>query len=47
MSKEIQSWKDEQGAAYLYRILSDIETGTLRQRLFSELALEAEEQSRI
>jgi vacuolar iron transporter family protein len=47
MSKAIQSWKEEQGAAYLYRILSEIETGTLRQRLFSELAHEAEEQSGI
>jgi VIT1/CCC1 family predicted Fe2+/Mn2+ transporter len=47
MAKEIESWREEQRAAYLYRILSEIEQGTPRQRLFSELAREAEEQSRI
>jgi vacuolar iron transporter family protein len=47
MIKEIKNWKEEQGAAYLYDVLAEIEAGTPRQRLFSELAREAREQSRI
>jgi VIT1/CCC1 family predicted Fe2+/Mn2+ transporter len=47
MTKETQNWKEEQGAAYLYRVLAELEAGTPRQRLFSELAREAEGQSRI
>ena len=47
MIKEIKNWKEEQGAAYLYAVLAEIESGTPRHRLFSELAREAEGQSRI
>jgi VIT1/CCC1 family predicted Fe2+/Mn2+ transporter len=47
MTKELQNWKEEQGAAYLYRVLSELEVGTPRHRLFSELARESDEQSRI
>jgi vacuolar iron transporter family protein len=47
MNKELRNWKEEQSSAYLYRILAQLETGTPRQRLFSELAREAEEQSHI
>ncbi len=47
MVKELRNWREEQGAAYLYRVLSELENGTPRHRLFSELAREAEAQSRI
>ncbi len=43
--QEIHSWREEQSSAYLYRVLAEIETGTPRQRLFSELGREALEQS--
>ena len=45
--KEVDSWYEEQRAAYLYRLLSQIESGAPRARLFSALAREAEEQSAI
>src|SRR5215831_4874417 len=45
--KELRSWKEEQSSAYLYRVLAQLEEGTPRARLFSELAREAEEQSHI
>lgn len=45
--KEVESWYEEQRAAYLYRLLAQIESGAPRARLFTELAKEAEEQSGI
>jgi VIT1/CCC1 family predicted Fe2+/Mn2+ transporter len=45
--KELQSWKEEQRSAHLYRVLAEIEKGTARERLFSELAREAAGQSGI
>src|SRR5690349_9255688 len=47
MIKELKNWKEEQTAAYLYLILAEIESGTPRQRLFTELARESQEQARI
>ena len=47
MMKELHSWHEEQRAAYLYRLLAELEAGTPRSRLFSELAREADGQSRI
>lgn len=44
---ELKGWEEEQRAAYLYRVLAQIERGTPRERLFTELAREAEGQSRI
>ena len=44
---ELDSWKKEKSSAYLYRILSDHESGTPRQLLFLELAQEADEQSKL
>lgn len=41
----IKRWKSEQEAALLYRAISDLESGNLRQLLFLELALEADEQA--
>lgn len=41
----IKRWKSEQEAALLYRTISDLESGNLRQLLFLELALEADEQA--
>ena len=45
--KELESWREEQRSAYLYRLLAQIEAGAPRARLFTELAKEAEEQSGI
>lgn len=42
---EIESWLEEKRSAYLYRILSDMESGTSRQLLFLELAKAADEQA--
>lgn len=42
---EIESWLEEKRSAYLYRILSDKESGTIRQLLFLELAKAADEQA--
>lgn len=44
---EVKSWEDEQRSAFLYRVLAQIDKGTPRERLFSELAREAENQSAI
>lgn len=43
--KEHQSWREEQGSAYLYGVLAEIEAGTPRAKLFSELGREALEQA--
>lgn len=44
---EQHSWQAEKSSAYLYRILSDAESGTPRQLLFLELAKAADEQARL
>ena len=43
----LNSWREEMRSAYLYRIVSDEESGTPRQLLFLELARAAEEQAGI
>jgi VIT1/CCC1 family predicted Fe2+/Mn2+ transporter len=43
--KEVESWREEQQSAYLYRLLADLEHGTAREKLFAELAHEAESQA--
>jgi len=43
----LESWREEKRSAYLYRIVSDAESGTPRQVLFLELARAAEEQAEI
>jgi VIT1/CCC1 family predicted Fe2+/Mn2+ transporter len=42
---EYESWKEEKRSAYLYRVISDQESGTPRQLLFLELAKEADSQA--
>ena len=42
---ELTSWEEEKRSAYLYRIVSDAESGTARQVLFLELAKAADEQA--
>jgi len=42
---ELESWHEEKQSAYLYRIVSDAESGTPRQILFLELANAAEQQA--
>ena len=44
---EISSWAEEKRAAYLYRVVAESETGTPRQKLFTDLAGEAEGQAAI
>lgn len=44
---ELSSWKEEKRSAYLYRIISDQESGTPRQLLFLELAREADNQAEL
>jgi VIT1/CCC1 family predicted Fe2+/Mn2+ transporter len=44
---ELDSWREEKRSAYLYRILSDYESGTPRQLLFLELAREADNQAEL
>jgi vacuolar iron transporter family protein len=44
---EIKSWQEEQRAAYLYKVLAQIEASSPRAQLFTELAGEAEGQSAI
>ncbi|HTT38407.1 MAG TPA: VIT1/CCC1 transporter family protein [Burkholderiales bacterium] len=44
---ERKNWEEEQRSALLYRVLAQSEHGTPRERLFSELAREAESQSKI
>ncbi|MBI5330317.1 MAG: VIT1/CCC1 transporter family protein [Betaproteobacteria bacterium] len=43
----LDSWYEEKQAAWLYRIVSDAESGTARQVLFLELAQAAEKQAAI
>lgn len=43
---DLDSWKEEKRSAYLYRVLSDAESGSPRQLLFLELAHEADEQAK-
>jgi len=47
MSAPLDSWREEQRAACLYRLLARLEAGTPRARLFAELAREAEDQAGI
>lgn len=42
---ELQRWREEKNSAYLYRTLSDLESGNPRQLLFLELAKDADEQA--
>ncbi len=44
---ELENWKEEKRSAYLYRIISDQESGTPRQLLFLELAKEADSQAEL
>lgn len=44
---ELANWKEEKRSAYLYRIISDQESGTPRQLLFLELAKEADKQAEL
>jgi VIT1/CCC1 family predicted Fe2+/Mn2+ transporter len=41
----IEAWREEKRSAYLYRIVSDAESGSPRQVLFLELARAAEDQA--
>lgn len=43
--QELHSWKEERSSAYLYGVLAELEAGTPRQKLFSELGREAEQQA--
>jgi len=43
----LAGWADEMRSAYLYRIVADVERGTPREKLFRELAGEAESQAAI
>ncbi|MDP2961146.1 MAG: VIT1/CCC1 transporter family protein [Sulfurimicrobium sp.] len=43
----LESWREEKRSAYLYRIISDAESGTPLQILFLELAQAAERQAEI
>jgi VIT1/CCC1 family predicted Fe2+/Mn2+ transporter len=43
----LESWREEKRSAYLYRIISDVESGTPLQILFLELAQAAERQAAI
>ena len=47
MSQALESWSEEKRSAWLYRIVSDAESGTPRQILFLELARAAEAQAEI
>lgn len=44
---ELESWAEEKQSAYLYRVVSDAESGTPRQVLFLELATAADRQAGI
>jgi VIT1/CCC1 family predicted Fe2+/Mn2+ transporter len=44
---EVDSWVAEKRSAYLYRVLSDTESGNPKQLLFLELAHEADEQAKL
>lgn len=43
----LESWKEEKQSAFLYRVLSEKEKGTIREGLFASLGREAERQSEI
>lgn len=43
----LESWREEKQSAFLYRVVSDAESGTTRQVLFLELARAAEGQAAI
>ncbi len=45
MNHELEAWREEKRSAYLYRLVSDAESGTPRQLLFLELARAADEQA--
>ncbi|MEJ5209925.1 MAG: VIT1/CCC1 transporter family protein [Burkholderiales bacterium] len=47
MEHELESWQEEKRSAYLYRVVSDAESGTPRQILFLELARAADEQAEL
>jgi VIT1/CCC1 family predicted Fe2+/Mn2+ transporter len=42
---ELASWREERQSSYLYRLVSDAESGTPRQLLFLELAKAADDQA--
>jgi len=44
---ELASWTEEKRAAYIYRVVAECEAGTPRQKLFNDLAGEAEKQAMI
>ncbi len=44
---ELESWTEEKRSAYLYRVISDAESGTSRQILFLELARAADKQAEL
>jgi VIT1/CCC1 family predicted Fe2+/Mn2+ transporter len=44
---EIQSWREEKQASYLYGVVAAMEAGTSREALFRELAIEADKQAAI
>ena len=44
---ELSSWREEKQAAYLYHVVAEVEAGTPRASLFTELAGEAEKQAAI
>ena len=44
---ELQSWLEEKRSAWLYRAISDVESGTPRQILFLELAQAADKQAEL
>jgi len=43
----VDSWLEEQRSAHLYRVLAEVERGTVRAGLFVEMAGEAETQAKI
>ena len=45
MPHELESWLEEKQSSYLYRLVSDAESGTPRQLLFLELARAADTQA--
>ena len=47
MQHELESWREEKRSSYLYRLVSDAESGTPRQILFLELARAADDQAEL
>ena len=45
--KEVDNWREEKRAVYLYRVIAEVESGTPREGLFRELADAAEKQAAI